>query len=170
MVSRRETWQETPLAEVVFSPDERYVIVDHKEVIRLPSRKPVKLSKPLLLAYPGVGFMVGVFRPWNDVFRLVVFSSFNWATIAQFNIETIPGFSPSGRYVVITKKESYDMVTYHNRSRFFDLFSVPSMKLWILLLSLLHAKSPLVTKGCYHPVVFCRVFKYFTPYSLPGIG
>lgn len=164
MVSRKETWRETP-PQIVFSPDERYAIVDHKEVIQLPSRKPVELTGQLLAAYPGHGILIGVFNSWPDLFRLVVFSSFNWTTIAQFNIETIPGFSPSGRYVVIKREVTYDMVT--TRPRFFDLFSVPSMKLWILLLSLLHAKAPLVTQGCFHPVVVCRIFKYFTPYSLP---
>jgi len=31
-------------------------------------------------------------------------------------------------------------------------------RLWQLILALLHAKHPLVRKGCYHPIVFIRVF------------
>lgn len=164
---RDETLQEPSSKKTcVFSPDERYVIVDSKEVIKLPSRQRVEFSGTLLLAYPGVGFMVGIFNSWSNWFRVVVFSSFNWTSIAQFDVDSIPDCSPTGRYVVLTRRETYNGVTYHNRVRFFDLFCVPSMKLWMLLLSLLHAKAPSVNKGCYHPVVFCHVFKYFTPYSL----
>lgn len=149
----------------VFGIREEYAILDGHEVIRLPSMKPVVFQPPLSCAMSTPYFLIGLCG-YTNIKTLVIFCPIDWCRITQFDVEasSIESSSSSGRYIILSKyTQSGSLVSKHQR--LLDLYKVTKVKLWMLLSSLLAAKSPLLTKGCYHPKLFVTVSHFFTRFS-----
>jgi hypothetical protein len=152
----------------VFGLDDDYAILDGRSVFRLPLMKQVLFSAPLLQAVPLPGIMIGVHRQVTGIIKLVIYCTRGWFPITQFAIDDSPPLveaSPKGRYITLGRRDHVPIGHQHLK-QLIDLYKVPTMKLWNLLLSLLHVKSPLLTKGCYHPIVFVSSVRFFTPVSI----
>jgi len=151
----------------VFGLDDDYTILDDRSVFRLPLMKQVLFSAPLVRAIPLPGIMIGVHRQVIGIIKLVIYCTRGWFPITQFVIDDYPPLieaSPKGRYITLGRREH---VSFGQPAlkQLVDLYKIPLMKVWNLLLSLLHTKSPLLTKGCYHPIVFVSSVRFFTPVS-----
>jgi len=147
----------------VFGFKDEYAILDGHVVVKLPSMKPVSFRYPIRSAVSTPGFLVTLFGDNNGVKRMGIFCPVDWSCIAAKAIRglSLNTVSSSGRYVVVRCYAS-ELSIVRDSSQLVDLYSLAGVKLWMLLSSLLRAKSPLLTKGCYHPIVFSFIVEFFT--------
>lgn len=146
----------------VFGFKDEYAILDGFVIIKLPSMKPVAFRYPLKSAISIPGFLVVLFN--KDVgLELGIFCPLDWTCVATKTIRglSLDTVSPSGRYVIVKSyTTSSDSYRVRDTNQLVDIYGISRVKLWMLLSSLLRAKSPLLTKGCYHPIVFSFIIAF----------
>lgn len=152
-------------ASCVFGFKDEYAILDGFVIIKLPSMKPVAFRYPLKSAISIPGFLVVLFNKDAGLESLGIFCPLDWTCVATKIMQglSLDTMSPSGRYVIvksyIAKPNSHRV---RDANRLVDIYSIPRVKLWMLLSSLLRTKSPPLTKGCYHPIVFSFIVAFLT--------